>query len=134
MTRTFVIVREAVTIVTDLDNWLVELDKTSRRRFGRDDVDLALSEDGMKRILREDMLDVGDEQLLVLLLVMNAENDDRLEFCEKFLVHARQKIIDVLVDRRAIAMCFLDGRSRDQPAQIAPMHVPRGVVIRIKEI
>ena len=36
----------------------------------------ALSKDWMKRILREDVLDVGNEQFLMLLLVMKTESED----------------------------------------------------------
>ena len=34
----------------------------------------------MQRILREDMFNIGNEQFLMLLLVMNAECDDRFDF------------------------------------------------------
>ena len=37
----------------------------------------------MERILREDMFDIGHEQFLMLLFVMNAERDDRLDFVEQ---------------------------------------------------
>ena len=40
----------------------------------RDDADLLLAKNRVERILRKHVLDVGDEQFLVLLLVMNAEN------------------------------------------------------------
>ena len=34
----------------------------------------------MQRILREDMFNIGNEQFLMLLLVMSAECDDRFDF------------------------------------------------------
>ena len=41
---------------------------------------LALAENRIERILRENVLDVGDEQFLMLLLVMNAENQNAAQF------------------------------------------------------
>ena len=84
MARPFVVVGKSGAVVADLDHCFVELDEVHRRRLRGDDVDLALAKDRIERILREDVFDVGDEQFLMLLLVMNAENDDRLDLVEKF--------------------------------------------------
>ena len=74
MTRAFVIVGKAVALMTDLHGCFFEMEEMHRGDFCLDNVDLALAENWIERILREDVLDVCDEQLLMLLLVMNAEN------------------------------------------------------------
>ena len=38
------------------------------------------------------------------------------------------------IDRCAITLCLRHRRPRNQSAQIAPMHVARGIVVRIKKI
>ncbi len=88
----------------------------------------------MQRVLSKDVFDVGDEQLLMLLLVVNAERNERLKFREGFFISIRQKIVDVRIDRRTILFRLIDGRSRDQAAQVAPMHIAGGIVIGIKKI
>ena len=87
----------------------------------------------MKRVLREDVLDVGDEQFLVLLLVMHADCEDRLDFLEQFVVRAFEQFLNVCVDRLPEAKGFGHRRTRDQTAQIAPVHVARGIVVGIKK-
>ncbi len=89
----------------------------------------------IKRILREDVFDVGNEQFLMLLFVMHA----RASRLARFLREARRRRLRInsithSIDRFAIAIRFRHGRARDQPAQIAPMHVASGVVIGIEEI
>src|ERR1700724_930597 len=137
MTRPFVVVRKTQTLVTDLDDRFVELNEIY---WGNADVvclrpiDLAFTIFRMKRVLSKDVFDVGDEQLLMLLLVMNAERNERLKFRQGFFISIRQEIVDVRIDRRTILFRLIDGRSRDQAAQVAPMHIAGGIVIRIKKI
>ena len=40
----------------------------------------------MKRILRKHVFDIGDEQFLMLLLVMKTENEYRFDFIEQLFV------------------------------------------------
>ena len=88
----------------------------------------------MERVLGKDMFDVGDEQLLMLLLVMNAENQDRFDFIQKLFVGLGNEIVDMFINGRTITMGFVNCRARDQSAQVAPMHVAGGVVVGIEEI
>jgi len=74
MSRAFIVVGETRAIMTNLDNFFIEIDEAKRRGFRVSDVDISFAEDGIERVLREDVLDICDEQFLVLLLVMNAEN------------------------------------------------------------
>ena len=90
--------------MADLDESLRRiLIKLSGAGLRGNDVDFVLAKHRMKRVLREDMFDVGDEQFLMLLLVMNPENDDRLDFIEKFFVRVGKEILDVRIDRRTIS-------------------------------
>src|SRR5690242_9522800 len=94
----FVVIRKFGAGMTDLNDTLVESDKLywSRRvvRLGR----WLLAEDRVQRILSKNMLDVGDHQFLVLLLVMDTEDQERLEFSEKIIISARQQCIDMGID------------------------------------
>ena len=79
-------------------------------------------------------LDVGDEQFLVLLFVVQADCEDRLHFIEQFVIRAFQQFLNVRVDRLPEAIGFGDRRTRDQPAEVAPVHVARGIVVGVKKI
>src|ERR1700730_18784894 len=105
MARAFIVIGKSGAPVTNLNNLFIKLDKVHRRSLGRDDVDLSLAEDGMKRVLRKDVFDVGDKQFLMLLLVMNAEDEERLDFCENFFARVRNEIVDVGIDRGTVAPC-----------------------------
>src|SRR6266568_4097910 len=45
-----------------------------------------------------------------------------------------KEIVDMRIDRRAIALCFLYGGARDQSTEVAPVHVAGRVVVRIEKI
>src|SRR4029077_9184715 len=100
MTRPFVVVRKTGTVVTDLDDRFVGPNEIHR---GYADlvclrpIDLAFTIFRMQRVLSKDVFDVGDEQLLMLLLVMNAESNERLKFRQGFFISIRQKIVDVRI-------------------------------------
>src|SRR3954469_8169425 len=79
------------------------------------------------------MLDVRDHELLMLLLMMDAEYQNRLEFCEQVIVCAREQRVDVGIDRSTIASCLVHGRPRNEPPQGPPVHVARGVVVGVEE-
>ena len=82
MTWSLVVVRESVTIVTDPGGRFVEMHKLHRDHSFSAAIDLPFAKHRMERILREDVLDICDEQFLVLLLMMNAEDKDRLDFIQ----------------------------------------------------
>src|SRR6266516_2297334 len=130
----FVIVRKTGALMADFGDCFFENGEIYGSDFCRCDVDLALTQDGVKRVLSEDMLDVRDEQFLMLLLVMDAQNQKRLDLVEEAFVSIRQKIFDVRIDRGAIALRLFYRGTRDQATQIAPMHIAGGIVVRIEEI
>ena len=98
MTRAFVIVAEAVASVTDLANRLREIDELERRDCGVAIASGSFAKNRMKGILREDMFDVGDEQLLMLLFVMQSDDENRFNFVEQRFVGALEKFNNVGVD------------------------------------
>src|SRR5437879_11808046 len=100
MARTFVVVGKAVAIVTDLNYRFVELDELQRADippgesvFWRIDLAcravawrrLGFAKNREERVLRENVFDIGDEQLLMLLFVMNSERKDRFDLTKQFL-------------------------------------------------
>ena len=105
MSRAFVVVGEAASVMTDLDRCLLEVDQAHWHGLCPRVVDLAcraavlrrlaLAKNGIERILREDVFNVGEQQFLVLLLVLHAKNQDRLDFLEKFFVGAGKEVADV---------------------------------------
>src|SRR6266436_6959778 len=93
MPRPFVVIGEPVAVMANRDWRLLELDKivgTARRCrpfFGAHGVTRPTrTKDRIKRILREHVLDIRDEQFLVLLLMMPSENQNRFDFIEQFLI------------------------------------------------
>src|SRR5436190_15629319 len=99
MPRSFVIISKAAAVMANLSDCLFEIDelagtgcravcrsfpcaRRSRSNF---------SKDRIKRILREHVLDIGDQQFLMLLLVMNAKDDQRFDLIEQLFVRARKK-------------------------------------------
>ena len=68
------------------------------------------SKDRIERILREHVFDICDQQFLMLLFVMSAQNKNCFDFVEQFFVGIRKEVVNVQVDRGAIALRFLDCR------------------------
>src|SRR5260370_10790357 len=120
--------------MTNLVNFFIEIDDANRRGFRGSGVDVSFAENGIERVLRENVIDICDEQFLVLLLMMDAENKNRFNLIEKFFVSIGKKIGDVRIDRRAIASRFFYGGARDQTPQIAPVHVTGPIIIGIEEV
>src|SRR5260370_41204858 len=76
---------------------------------------LAFAENWVERVLREDVFDVSDEKFLMLLLMMNSKGEDRFDLTKKFFVGARNQIVHVRIDFRAVTLRFFDDRTRNQP-------------------
>src|SRR5436309_2744791 len=90
-------------------------------------------EDRVKRILPEHMLDVSHEQLLMLLLVVNAEGDNRLDFAQQRRIGRAEQIVHRFVDCGAVTARLRDRRSGDQAALVASMHRTGGDIIGVEE-
>src|SRR5437868_10442751 len=95
MARFFVVIGEAITVVSDFGSRFLKGSKlvgTARCavRPAQVQAGLALSrptftKDWIKRILCENGFDVGDQQLLVRLLMLNPEAEDWFDFAKQFL-------------------------------------------------
>src|SRR4051812_30291831 len=88
----------------------------------------------MEWVLCKNVFDVSDEQLLVLLLVMKTDREDRFDLFHQFVVGTFQKLLNMGIDGSPKPVGFRNGGTRDQPAQIAPVHAAGGVVVRIEKI
>ena len=87
----------------------------------------------MQRVFREERENVGQQQLLMLLLVMHAEFEKWRDV--RVLLRARgEDFAQALVDMRAIGEHFLDGRAREQAALGTRMTRPLALVIGIEEV
>src|ERR1700693_2114440 len=93
MTRPFVIVGESSAIVADLNRRFIKLNKLGgSRRPGAIQSARRTRFIGTKNwiewVLRKDVFDVGDQQLLVLLFVVNSQDEDWFDLAKQFLIGA----------------------------------------------
>ncbi len=82
MPRAFVVVAEVAATVSDLERGLVEVDVVCWSDLALFDPIVAFPENRMERVVGEDILDVGHEQFLVLLFVVQPDDEDRLDLGE----------------------------------------------------
>jgi hypothetical protein len=90
----------------------------------------AIAVDRIERAVREHVLDIGDDQFLVLLLVMTTELD-QVEHIVRGIIDQRAHI---RIDLRAIAMHLGESRARHQSALRARMAVAHCLVVGIEEV
>ncbi len=132
MPRRLVVEAEALALMADRMNAGRHIDKTARalRRARRLPVGVV---DRIGRVLRKGVQDVGEQQFLVLLLVMQADFEDR-EHALRFLRrHLLDQPLDRRIDMRAIAGDVLAVRPRDQAALRARMARTGGDVIGVEQ-
>src|SRR5215471_5692851 len=116
MARTFVVVGESTTIISDFDHCLLEIDEARQNLRPTQRARATWSINWIERILREHVLDIRDEQFLMLLFMMNAKNKDGLDFTQHFFISVGNEIIDMRIYRCTVAMCFLNCWARNQSA------------------
>ena len=85
----------------------------------------------MKRVAPEPMLDIGDEQFLVLLLMVQPQRD---QFCTSAPPRRIEQLEHVLIHVRAILADFVQSGARECIAQRFFRLLPNGVVIGVKKI
>src|SRR5439155_14790327 len=102
MAWSFIVVGKIVTVMADGCNRFLEIDKCHRGRWFTFFLG-AFSKNRMQRILREDMFDICNEQLLMLLFVMNPECDDRAKFVQQFLRSGSDKVFNLPINAFAVA-------------------------------
>jgi hypothetical protein len=127
--RCFVVERKAITGVTDCrDAAMVPMPRERPRPDGGQRPARAVY--GLLRVVRQQMLDVGQDQLLMLLFVMDAERD---EIARRGGDRADEEVVHRAVDVRAICEHGREIGTREQPALRPRMPLPDGVVIRVEE-
>src|SRR5262245_57022268 len=87
----------------------------------------------MQRIGRECVLDVGEEQLLVLLLMVRSKLDARREIGQEFVARGVDEIRDAAIDVRAIAIDIFDRRPRELSPLRPRKEAADGLVVGIEE-
>src|SRR6202022_713367 len=95
MARSFVVVSKPVPLMADLNRRFIELDELQRVDVDLRIFDISLLKNRIERVLSKDVLDVGNEQLLMLLLVMDPKGQDRFDPAKKFFVGMENQIINV---------------------------------------
>ena len=129
MRGAFVVEREAVAVVAERHEAAVEA--MPRVRPGRDGRERpARVIDGPRRVAREEMLDVGEQEFLVLLLVMQAE------FGQRRRVRVQRPLEEALHRRVDVPAVRQHGRevgTRQQAALGAGMPVADAVVVRVEQ-
>src|SRR5215470_11586397 len=115
--------------VADRDHPALERDERVRRRVAARPRSSAVCR--TERIRAEVVLEVGDEQLLVLLLVMQAQLDHRGDWTE--VGSALEQGSDRLVDVRAIREDLGDGRPRQRPSRDSLELRTGAVVVRVEQ-
>src|SRR5438094_3260953 len=113
MPRPFVVVGESAAGVADRGHSFPKIDEAYRGDFFIAGLDIPLSKDRIERILSKHVLDIGDEQFLVLLLMMHAQDEDWLDFAEQLFVSIGKQIVDMRVNPGAIALCLSYSRPRN---------------------
>ena len=129
MARTFAVETEILPVVPDLDRpagMSEPLDRSGHchRHFRR-----GIVQRGFERVLAEQVKQVGDQQLLVLFLVMAAQLDQRTR-CRR---QPRQHLGHRRVDVGAIGADLVERRPRYHPAAVAGMAPPLRLVIAVEQ-
>ncbi len=133
MHRQFVVEGETAVAMTDFVDAAGNVEPSQRRRGGRGGSRLGPIARA-DRIAPEGVLDVGHEQLLMLLLMLQAELDQRQDRGPRGagggFDQRRHRAIDML----AVASDLVDARTRQQTARRAGVARPDGFIIGIEQI
>jgi hypothetical protein len=87
-----------------------------------------------QRVARQRMQDVGDQQLLVLLLVVQAERDDRLDGGPQRGVGTVEQCEHGRIHMHPVGMHLVNRRARHQAALRARVTWAEGFVVRVEEV
>src|SRR5215510_6105607 len=105
MPRPFVVIGKSATVMANLNDCFFEIDELVgtvfryRPFFSAHGVTRPTgSKNRIKRILCEHVLDVGDQQFLVLLLMMKTENEYRFNLIEQLFVRSGKEIVNMRID------------------------------------
>jgi hypothetical protein len=133
MARCFVVEGEALAFKADVIQPFGKFQPGRRRRScspgdGRSTVDR------MQRIQREQILEIGQEQLLMLLLVVQAEHDalDRIRVAR--WIDARDQCGHVVIDVRTVRRDVFYCRARQKTTQRAREKRADRLIVRVEQI
>ena len=129
--RHFVVVGEALARMANLDNTVVTLDELQCRRL-LPPAHVKLRIGGLQRVDREQMLDVGQQQFLMLLFVMQAQCHQHGKF--GIILTVLQMFDDRIVDALAKTQHLLKRRSAEQTALGTRMHRANRLVVGIEQV
>ncbi len=131
MPRLLVIEAEAGTRVPDLHESAWQLLEGQARRNAPHRL-LAGLVRGQERIAGEQMFEVGEQQLLMLLLVIQSQDHAGGE--SRVQIRAGEEDLQVLIDVRSIGQHLGDRRSRQQATLWPAVHRTDRVVIRVEQV
>ncbi len=129
MARALAVEGEAVTVMPDLDDAPRLLQPADRaghrdRHLGRGRIQRRL-----QRVLRQEVQHVRDQQLLVLLLVMAAQLDQR----QRRLRQVRQRVDQRGIDVRPVRPHFVQRRAGHHAAPVTRVAPPLRLVIAVEQ-
>ena len=131
MTRSFIVVGEVIAVVADFENAALEGEPVERCRMAGADAGNGLAISGLQRLGGEQAQDVGQQKLLVLLLVIDAELDQLGRFrVERCIEQASER----LIDESTIVAHLRDGRPREQPTLGAGLPRTDALIIGVEAI
>ena len=130
-----VVVREPGSGMADLDDAVagVDVDPAERRRHHRHAVGPERPVGGIRRVARQHVLDVHEEQLLVLLLVVHAELDQGGDGGERVGVRIGDQAGERVVDGSPVVGDLVAGGSGDEPAVRPRVPRPDLLVVRVEQ-
>jgi hypothetical protein len=129
VSRLFVVEAEGLNAVTGLDQSTLEVDERERQRASRLARHAPIH--GRGWALREDVLDVGEHQLLMLLLVVSPYLDDTEELIVDARFHrSRHPRVDVVT----VSPHFIHRRARQQTTARSRILLTDGVVVRVEQV
>src|SRR5450432_2306526 len=98
MAGAFVIVAKAAAPMANLENRFRKVEKTDGFNGPNFRNIFSLPENGSEGVLRKNMFDVGDEQFLVLLFVVQSDGEDRFDLSQEVGIRTLQKLRHLIVD------------------------------------
>jgi hypothetical protein len=129
--RTLIVECEAGARVPHFAHAAPARDEAHLARLGSRGVRSGLAVDRRERILREQVLHVGEDQLLVLLLVVRAELDHVAQ--RRALLLVLEQPQEMSVDVLAIGVHLRERRAREQPALRPRILRSNAVVVRVEQ-
>ena len=131
MARTLIVIGEALAVMADLEDAAVEADPRERRRIAPADAGVGLAVSGLERLGGEQAQNVGEQKLLMLLLVIDAELDQlRRLRAERGVAQPLERRIDEV----AVVAHLLRRGPGQQPALGARLPRADALVIGVEAI